>query len=108
TDYYDKDLDQRAFDNMQLYLDELESLGMKSVLRFTYISEGHLVDTQEPTSEQAIRHIEQLAPFIEKNKDLIHVLQVGIVGAWGEWDSGARQRVDEQAIINSFMENTPD
>ena len=29
----------------------------------------------------------QLKPFLEKNKDLILVVQAGMIGAWGEWHS---------------------
>jgi len=26
-----------------------------------------------------------LKPFLEKNRDLILVVQAGMIGAWGEW-----------------------
>ena len=34
-----------------------------------------------------MEHLDQLKPFLEKNKDLILVVQAGMIGAWGEWHS---------------------
>ena len=43
-----------------------------------------------PTGEQILAHLDQLKPFLEKNKDLILVVQAGMIGAWGEWHSSVQ------------------
>lgn len=72
--------------------------GMKCVLRFAY-SEGET----EPDAPLTIitQHLDQLKPYLEKNADVIAVLQAGFIGAWGEGyyssnglnSSGARYQV---------------
>jgi hypothetical protein len=69
-----------AFDeDMQVLRDK----GIKCVLRFAYTeSESDNVDA---TPDWVKRHLEQLKPHLEANKDVIYVLEAGFVGVWGEW-----------------------
>jgi hypothetical protein len=82
-----KPLEQRHFDAMQVFFDKLRDLGMKSVLRFAYERDFMGRVKSGPTAEDIHRHIQQLKPFLETNKDVILVLQAGFIGAWGEWHS---------------------
>lgn len=107
TGYREKDLDQQAFDNMNKYFEKLREYGIKAVLRFAYVWDDGNVLAQEPTTERVVRHLEQLSPWLETHKDQITVLQAGLIGAWGEWDSGARSRMNEKKILDNLLENTP-
>lgn len=107
TDYKDKDLDDTAFQNMNDYFDLLKEHGVKAVLRFAYISDDTKPLTQEPSSEQVVRHMEQLKGFIEERQDQITVFQAGLIGAWGEWDGAARNRMNEKMVLNAVLDNTP-
>jgi hypothetical protein len=72
--------------------------GAKCIVRFTYSSAA-----DEPDAPLSIfsQHIDQLKPLLEKNADVIAVVQAGFIGAWGEWyystnglnNSGARYQV---------------
>lgn len=83
----DKKLSEENFQTMQAYFDELHKLGKKAVLRFAYERDFMGRAAVGPTGEQILSHLDQLKPFLEKNKDLILVVQAGLIGAWGEWHS---------------------
>ena len=59
----------------------LRNHGFKCVLRFAY----DWSSKNDADTTWALRHIEQLAPHLEANKDVIYVLETGFVGRWGEW-----------------------
>ena len=83
----DKELTDDDFATMQAYFDEMRRLGKKSVLRFAYEKDFMGRSPIGPTEEQILRHLEQLKPILNANKDLILVVQAGLIGAWGEWHS---------------------
>ena len=71
-----KELSEENFRTMQAYFDdERDFMGRSPV---------------GPTGEQILAHLDQLKPFLEKNKDLILVVQAGMIGAWGEWHSSVQ------------------
>ncbi|MDF3335696.1 DUF4874 domain-containing protein [Lacticaseibacillus rhamnosus] len=107
TGYKTASLDQTAFNNMNDYFKVLKQYNIKAVLRFAYIWDDGQPRAQEPTTDQVVAHIKQLAPFIKDHQNQIAVLQAGLIGAWGEWDSGARSRMNEKVILNELLSNTP-
>lgn len=108
-------LPQYAFDRMQAYFDGCRERGIKIVLRFAYMlnqnESGTPGSTGEVTQAKMLTHIEQLDEILEENKDVIHVVQMGFVGAWGEWngysDSGD-YAIDELEIIKSVFNMVPE
>lgn len=107
TGYKDKSLDDAAIENMNKYFDLLAKKGIKAVLRFAYIWDDSNVLAQEPKTNQVVSHIDQLAPWISKHRNQITVLQAGFIGTWGEWDSGARSRMNEKQILTTLLDKTP-
>lgn len=83
----DEKLSEENFQTMQSYFDALQSQGKKTVLRFAYERDFMGRSPIGPTGEQILNHLDQLKPFLAKNKDLILVVQAGLIGAWGEWHS---------------------
>ena len=74
---------------IQNSFDAFREAGAKAIVRFAYIfdydiNSGSSVVT-DPEVEQVLKHVEQLKPVLQKNEDVIFVLQAGFVGAWGEW-----------------------
>lgn len=106
-----KELTEEDFRTMDIFLDALRSLGKKAVLRFAYETQFMGRAATGPTEEDIIRHTEQLAPFLEKNKDVIQVVQAGMIGAWGEWHSsfhGLEQSDDtKRTILEHICRMTP-
>ncbi len=81
--------------------------GMKCVLRFAYSS---AMDEPDAPLSTILLHLDQLKPYLEKNADVIAVMQAGFIGSWGEWyyttnnlyNSGARY-----TVINKMLESLP-
>lgn len=110
-------LPQEAFDRMQKFFDAARENNIKLLLRFAYqydqSKSGGTVnpgDMGEARQSIMMAHLDQLKPFIEKNKDVIYAMQAGMIGAWGEWhsysDEGA-YAIDEAALLKKLIEITP-
>ena len=78
------DISQSYLDNMQSIMDELRKGGAKCVMRFAY-KRATADKPWDPSEEIVQHHIEQIKPILQKNADVIFVLQAGFVGVWGEW-----------------------
>ena len=86
TDFMESDISQEFLDLIDANMRVLREGGVKCVLRFAYKTDmyetGHPWDAQP---EWVHRHIEQLKPVLQRNSDVIMVLQAGFIGVWGEW-----------------------
>lgn len=85
TDFMQGDISQSFFDLIQATFDALRDGGAKCILRFAYKDHHSDGETMDPEVAVVLRHVEQLKPLLQKNEDVIFVLQAGFVGAWGEW-----------------------
>lgn len=103
--YAGKNLPAEAFQRMDIYFNALRKAGKKAVLRFAYELDFNGRAKEGPTKEDILRHIVQLKPFLEKNKDVIYVLQAGMVGAWGEWHSSYRGLENSEDTIRTILQN---
>lgn len=56
--------------------------GLTAIIRFAYTTDEAGNDA---TPAQVLSHIDQFAPVLKDNEDIIEVVQAGFVGAWGEW-----------------------
>jgi hypothetical protein len=70
--------------NMQTDFNRIRAAGAKVIVRFTYTSSSSYTVFQ-PTKAQILAHIRQLAPVINRNKDVIVAIQAGFIGKYGEW-----------------------
>ncbi len=64
-------------------LASIRSQGAKAILRFAYFQSPNR-PFPEPGKARILEHIGQLAPLLQRNRDVIAVLQQGFIGAWGE------------------------
>jgi hypothetical protein len=62
---------------------KVRAAGLKMVVRFAYTDDQHAAVTDAAPS-QVLAHIDQLAPKLRANADVIDVVQSGFVGVWGE------------------------
>ena len=79
--FQDRAISDAALTTLRQRFDAVRRAGLKTVLRFAY--------TASPTGADApvdrVRaHLDQLAPLLRANSDVIAVMQGGFVGAWGE------------------------
>ena len=73
--------------------------GVKFVLRFAYESDS--VKSDGPTAERILAHIRQLTPVVRRNIDVIHVLQTGWVGLWGEFHTSVHAIEKDPAAVEA-------
>ncbi len=117
TDYIQSDIEQAYLDNMQTTFDNLRAGGGKAIVRFAY--KNNEADSNRPwdaTQEQVARHIEQVAPILKKNADVILTVQAGFIGVWGEWYytsnfhypiSTAEQYADRRKVVDALLKALP-
>jgi hypothetical protein len=80
--YNDTALPQEFLTTLQNDLNEARIGGVKLVLRFSYTNNQNGDDAALDT---ILLHIDQLAPVLEENYDVIAYIEAGFIGAWGEW-----------------------
>lgn len=61
--------------------------GLKCILRFAYTDDwnNETPPFGDATKTQILAHLDQLAPILQANSDVIAVMQAGFIGVWGEW-----------------------
>jgi hypothetical protein len=90
-------LTAEALADMNAQFAAVRSAGIKIIPRFTYsfpcagaLEPGESCgpaawgDTDAPVA-RVLGHIEQLAPVLQANADVIAFMEMGFVGPWGEW-----------------------
>jgi hypothetical protein len=105
-------ISQSTLDLFQQQMDTLRTAGMKTVLR--YNNNGSDVDA---SPAMAATHLTQLAPYLDKNKDVIAVVQAGFIGGWGEWGDSqnfgtyntlsAQNWADRKALAEKLLQALP-
>lgn len=83
--------------------------GMRLIIRFTYNFGPIGPGAMDAPINVISTHIDQLAPILLQNKDLIFALEAGFIGTWGEWhsstngnDTAAAQKVVLDKELNYF------
>lgn len=100
-------LSEQALTDFDKDMATIRLSGMKCVLRFAY-SEGQ----SEPDAplNTILGHLDQLKPHLEKNADVIAVLQAGFIGSWGEWyytTNGLNNSGSRYMVLNKLLESLP-
>ncbi|HUS65049.1 MAG TPA: DUF4832 domain-containing protein [Kofleriaceae bacterium] len=105
--YRDHALDAELLDALRDGLARVRRGGIKVILRFTYNASQ---ETGDASRDRILQHIEQLAPVMHANADVISVVQAGFIGAWGEWHSsthGLDNDEDRGAIVRALLDAVP-
>ena len=83
--YCDAPIPQAKLDALQADFDRARKEGVKFLLRFAY--ETDMSCAKGPTLQRILSHIIELRGIVQRNADVIYSLQIGWVGAWGEFHS---------------------
>lgn len=87
TNFVGKRISPKALAAIDSMFDVHRKRGYKIILRFAY---DLGIRTSKARYSDMYRHLDQLAPIIQKNAGLIHTWQAGFLGPWGEWHSTDR------------------
>lgn len=104
--FIDKPISDEKLELLQKSLDNVRRRGLKTVLRFAY--EKDMDRKVGPVLVNILAHIDQLAPIIKRNTDIILVLQAGFVGAWGEWHSSAHNIEGDHTALAEIVSKVLD
>jgi Domain of unknown function (DUF4832)/Domain of unknown function (DUF4874) len=91
----------------------VRSAGIKVIPRFSYnfpTGESDMAKAPDASLNLTIEHINQLKPILQRNADVIAVLQGGFIGAWGEWHSSKNELDKPQAkakILTALLAAMP-
>jgi hypothetical protein len=82
--FKDKLLTEEILANIQTDMDIIREVGNKMILRFTYSNRCCDPPFNDAPKAIILQHLDQLRPVITKNIDVIAVVQMGLIGPWGE------------------------
>ncbi len=84
SSFMNSNISQIYLDNIHMDFNRIRNAGLKCIVRFAYTN-AISSSSQQPDKSQILAHINQLAPVLEGNKDVILSHQAGFIGTWGEW-----------------------
>jgi len=83
-DFKEGPLNQEVLGHIQNDMEIVREAGMKVILRFTYSNSCCEPPFNDAPKATILKHLEQLKPLLTKNEDVIAVIQMGLIGPWGE------------------------
>ena len=87
-DFKHEPIDESYLGNLQRLLKRAETLGITLIPRFFYAWAYELGKPfTSPSRERIKGHVSQVAAVINANHDAISFVEMGFIGAWGEWHS---------------------
>jgi hypothetical protein len=111
---HEQDLPAQALEDIASGFTTIRDAGLKAIVRFQYDDgEGYPDGANDASEAGILRHIEQLAPVLAENSDVLFVLQAGFIGAWGEWHTslnfsdGTGDQDARQRIVEALMDAAP-
>lgn len=99
---------QAFLEELDASFDVVRDAGLKVILRFAY--NFGPPDPDAPL-DRILQHIDQLAPVLRANADVIAVLQAGFIGAWGEWHSSPNGNTTPEAraaVLGALLDALPE
>lgn len=114
AEYKTTPIAQSALDRLGRQFAAARAAGVKLVLRFAYTASDAGDDAPK---DRVLGHLDQLAPYLKANADVIDVVQAGFIGAWGEWyytqnfgNAGAITSADwanRKAVVDKLLSVLP-
>ena len=107
-------ISQTALNLFQQQMNTVRQAGLKAIVRFAYNDNNSPVDA---TPSMVNTHLTQLAPYLAANKDVITVVQAGMIGSWGEWGNTnnygdsynmtAQNQADRKSVVDKLLAVVP-
>jgi hypothetical protein len=109
TTFKDRAIDDAFLAHMQQDMDLVRARGVKVILlmAYTFNEPG---DHSDAPLQRVLGHIDQLAPFLRRNADVIAMMDAGFIGRWGEWhtsSNGLDTPANRNAILGRILSALP-
>lgn len=103
-----QDLTEDALNVLQTTFDNIRANNGFAIVRICYDPWYNGRSNVTPEHKWVMRHVEQLAPVLSKNTDVIVALEMGMHGAYGEMHSDTNITYDRVAeATNLMLRSTP-
>lgn len=102
TEFRNMDITKEGMDIIEALLERSRQRGIRLMLRFGYCDDMRFTDRNADEATM-IRHIRQLAPLVARNRDVVHSIQDGFIGAYAEWHSQV-PAVNKEHVLRNIME----
>lgn len=79
--------------------------GVKLILLHRYHEIANFAS--DPSEATIMNHINQLAPVITANADVVYVVHAGFIGAWGEWYFTQHDFPTKERIFKALVQSLP-
>ena len=92
-------LSQEFLDLVESDLNIARQGGVKVVLRFSYTND---INGEDAPLNIILLQLDQLAPVLQENADVICYMDAGFIGAWGEWyysTNGLNNTTDRRMVL---------
>lgn len=102
-EFRERPLDEQTLDFIAAQFNIARLEGYKVIPRFAYnFPTSGTYPYTEPDAPLAVvlEHIAQLQPLLQAHADVIASMEIGFVGAWGEWHSSTQNLVDDEMGLN--------
>ena len=102
--YRDAAIPNETLEYLRSQFTSARAAGLKLIPRFAYAyPQGGSYPYREPDApvERVLAHIAQLEPLLRDNADIISFMEMGFVGAWGEWHSSTNNLVNPDSGVNA-------
>lgn len=117
NDFASKPISEEYLAAMRQDFNTARAAGVKLIIRFAYTKKS-TSPYGDATPAWALQHVEQLAPVLRQNGDVIAVVQAGFIGAWGEWyytdhfsatlgNPNATDWQNRRDLVNALLAATP-
>ena len=112
TDFVNRDISDEYLETIGKHFAAMRNGGTKCIVRFCYSNGMDEKDKPwDATPTQALRHIQQVKPYLQEYGDIIFVVQAGFIGSWGEWyyteNYGDSKDPNRKAIVGQIELRTP-
>jgi len=95
--------------HIQNDMDSVRSNGAKVILRFAYTFNEAAPNDDAPLAT-VLSHLDQLAPVLRDNADVIAYMEAGFIGRWGEWhtsSNGLDNTSDMRTVLYKILSVLP-
>lgn len=89
----DRALTQSELNNLNQDLETAKAAGMPLVLRFRYADDAGQPDAP---ANVILSQMKQLSPVLSANEGAIGIMEMGFVGAWGEWNRSTNNPLNDK------------
>lgn len=116
-EFRDRLLTKEYLDRLTAGFAAVRAAGIKVLPIFAYnfptdedIKADRVKNSPDAPLPLVLQHLEQLKPILTANQDVIAALEIGFVGAWGEWHSsrnGLDSPENKRAILQAILRALP-